>query len=129
MTFSFTPQSMYKMEPTSFDIWVDAMARVPKLHLWMIIFDPYPPEVTPLMPPLTTRTCAVGPLRSATFPPTGQRLQMLASPRRFHFHDFFPREREFLIKGLADGFVDTVLFTAHTTAIDTLWSGVHDRSS
>jgi predicted O-linked N-acetylglucosamine transferase (SPINDLY family) len=38
--------------------------------------------------------------------------------------DMFPREREFLVKGLADVFLDTPEFNAHTTATDALWAGV-----
>ena len=43
---------------------------------------------------------------------------------RLVFHEQFPREREFRIKGLAELFLDTPLFNAHTTAGDVLWSGV-----
>mmetsp|Transcript_21485 Transcript_21485/g.49841 ORF Transcript_21485/g.49841 Transcript_21485/m.49841 type:complete len:188 (+) Transcript_21485:143-706(+) len=46
------------------------------------------------------------------------------SKDRIVVHDQFPAEREFLIKGLADLFLDTPLFNAHTTGGDVLWSGV-----
>jgi len=45
-------------------------------------------------------------------------------PERIVIHEQFPTSYEFRVKALADLFLDTPLFNAHTTAGDILWCGV-----
>jgi predicted O-linked N-acetylglucosamine transferase (SPINDLY family) len=43
-------------------------------------------------------------------------------PQRIAWSTFFSKDIEFLVKGLADIFLDTPNFNAHTTGVDALWS-------
>ena len=92
---------LYKIEPRVFATWMRILKRVPRAKLWLLRFTEQ----------------GVDKLRKSAG-------KLGVDPTRLVFHDQFPREREFRIKGLAELFLDTPLFNAHTTAGDVLWSGV-----
>jgi len=48
----------------------------------------------------------------------------VVSDSRLLFYDLFPLESHLQIKGLADLFLDTAPFNAHSTAVDALWAKV-----
>jgi len=92
---------LYKIEPEVFDVWMRILRRVPSTKLWFLEF---------------TKQGIANLKKSAK--------KRGVDPSRIISHEQFPREREFRVKGLADFFLDTPLFNAHTTAGDVLWSGV-----
>ncbi len=92
----------YKITPDLWKVWMHIMRLVPSAKLWLIKFD-------------------------AVDGPRNLKLESEAEGvdfSRIVISDMFPREQEFLIKGLADLFLDTPEFNAHTTATDALWAGV-----
>ncbi len=91
----------YKLEPTIFDVWMRILARVPGSVLWLMRL--HPPVETHLKRAAAARGLDPARLVFAT---------KLAKPA--HLARF----------GLADLFLDTRYYTAHTTASDALWAGV-----
>jgi protein O-GlcNAc transferase len=77
-----------------FAVWMRILKAIPAAKLWLLKF---------------TQEGAANLLASAA--------KLKVHPSRLVFHDQFPREREFRIKGLAQLFLDTPLFNAHTTAV------------
>jgi protein O-GlcNAc transferase len=96
------PNRYYKITPDLWKVWMRIMRAVPSTRLWLIKFDAVDG------PKNLKRECEA---EGVDF-------------SRIVISDMFPREREFLIKGLADLFLDTPEFNAHTTATDALWAGV-----
>jgi len=92
---------LYKIEPRVFEVWMRLLKALPHAKLWILRFTDD------------------GAKKLAKYAEKHG-----VSPDRIVVHDQFPAEREFLIKGLADLFLDTPLFNAHTTGGDVLWSGV-----
>lgn len=92
----------YKITPDLWKLWMGIMRNVPTTKLWLIKFD-----AVDIPRNLKAETEAEG-----------------VDFSRIVISDMFPRELEFLIKGLADVFLDTPEFNAHTTATDALWAGV-----
>jgi protein O-GlcNAc transferase len=92
----------YKITPDLWKVWMAIMRAVPSTKLWLIKFD------------------AVDGPRNLKAETEAEGVDF----SRIIISDMFPREREFLIKGLADVFLDTPEFNAHTTATDALWAGV-----
>ncbi len=92
----------YKITPDLWKLWMGVMRAVPSTKLWLIKFD------------------AVDGPRNLKAESEAEGVEF----SRIVISDMFPREREFLIKGLADVFLDTPEFNAHTTATDALWAGV-----
>ena len=92
----------YKITPDLWKVWMAIMRAVPSTKLWLIKFD------------------AVDGPRNLKAETEAEGVDF----SRIVISDMFPREREFLIKGLADVFLDTPEFNAHTTATDALWAGV-----
>jgi protein O-GlcNAc transferase len=92
----------YKITPDLWKLWMAIMRAVPATKLWLIKFDAVDG------PKNLKKECEA---EGVDF-------------SRIVISDMFPREREFLIKGLADLFLDTPEFNAHTTATDALWAGV-----
>ena len=92
----------YKITPDLWKVWMAIMRAVPSTKLWLIKFD------------------AVDGPRNLKAESEAEGVDF----SRIVISDMFPREREFLIKGLADVFLDTPEFNAHTTATDALWAGV-----
>jgi protein O-GlcNAc transferase len=92
----------YKITPDLWKLWMSIMRAVPSTKLWLIKFD------------------AVDGPRNLKKESEAEGVDF----SRIVISDMFPRDREFLIKGLADVFLDTPEFNAHTTATDALWAGV-----
>jgi protein O-GlcNAc transferase len=92
----------YKITPDLWKLWMGIMRAVPSTKLWLIKFD------------------AVDGPRNLKSETEAEGVEF----SRIVISDMFPREQEFLIKGLADVFLDTPEFNAHTTATDALWAGV-----
>ena len=91
--------TLYKGDPSTIGSWMRTLKRVAKARLWFMQFDP-------------------------TAPPN---LALLAhesgiDTSRVAWSTFFSKETEFVVKGLADIFLDTPNFNAHTTGVDALWS-------
>ena len=92
----------YKIEPRIFEVWMRLLRTLPEAILWLMAGDAQ-----------TVRT----------------NLKREAEARgvagdRLIFAPFLPRERHLARLGFADLFLDTVTYTAHTTAADALWMGV-----
>mmetsp|Transcript_69182 Transcript_69182/g.184371 ORF Transcript_69182/g.184371 Transcript_69182/m.184371 type:complete len:361 (-) Transcript_69182:137-1219(-) len=79
---------------------------------------------------LASSQCCVISLRYLFKPCFGKTLSSIQArrhgvePERIVIHEQFPTSYEFRVKALADLFLDTPLFNAHTTAGDILWCGV-----
>jgi predicted O-linked N-acetylglucosamine transferase (SPINDLY family) len=93
----------FKINPQTFDIWMRILKRVPGSYLWMS--QPYEPEAIPnLKKEAASRGIDTSRIIFAT------RIQEI--------------EKHLARIALADLFLDTFPYNAHTSAIDTLWAGV-----
>jgi protein O-GlcNAc transferase len=91
----------YKIEPRVFDLWMRILARVPGSVLWLIQESPG------IQRNLRKEAEARG-----------------VSGDRLIFAARLPKDRHLERHCLADLFLDTLLFNAHTTASDALWAGL-----
>ncbi len=91
----------YKLEPVGFAVWMDLLSRLPGSVLWLL--DPGPQARGNLCAQATVR--GVDPRRLVFAPRVG-------------LPDHLARQR------LADLFLDTFIYNAHTTACDALWAGL-----
>jgi predicted O-linked N-acetylglucosamine transferase (SPINDLY family) len=91
----------YKITPTFFDLWADILRQVPDSVLWLI--EPPPEAVANLRREMAARD--VSPQRLVF-------AKRLGGPQHLERHT------------LADLFLDTLPYNAHTTASDALWAGV-----
>lgn len=91
---------LYKIDPVTFASWMSILKRVPNSVLWLL-----------------------------RFPPVAEQ-NLLAEARKlgvredqFVFSDVAPKTEHILRGFLADLFLDTPAYNAHTTACDILWAG------
>ena len=96
-TFNHT----YKIGPQAFDAWCRVMRRVPRAVLW----------VRESNGQLHDNVCREAARRGV-------------APERIFFAPHVPYDVHFSRLALADVFVDTWPYNAHTTAADALWAGV-----
>jgi protein O-GlcNAc transferase len=91
---------LFKIDPQIFDTWTNILKRVPNSVLWLL-----------------------------RFPPAGEENIRREAQRRgirdeqIIFTDIAPRDEHLKRCYLADLFLDTPAYNAHTTACDVLWSG------
>jgi predicted O-linked N-acetylglucosamine transferase (SPINDLY family) len=93
--------SLYKITPDIFDIWMRVLGRVEGSVLWLLEENPW----------------------------AGDNLRKEAarrgiSPDRLIFAKPLPQSEHLARQKLADLFLDTLPFNAHTTASDALWAGL-----
>ncbi len=93
--------SPYKITPAAFEVWMDILNAVPGSVLWLLSGNPV----------------AADNLRD-------QAHQRGVDPRRLIFAPWTSAADHRARCGLADLFLDTLPYNAHTTASDALWSGV-----
>jgi predicted O-linked N-acetylglucosamine transferase (SPINDLY family) len=93
--------SPYKITPDTFQVWMDILTAVPGSVLWLLAGNPV----------------AADNLREHA----GRRE---VDPRRLIFAPWASAADHRARCGLADLFLDTLPYNAHTTASDALWSGV-----
>ena len=91
---------LFKIDPLIFDVWMRILKRVPNSVLWLLRFPDAGEENI---------------LREAR--ERGVRAEQII------FSNVAPREEHLKRGVLADLFLDTTLYNAHTTACDILWSG------
>jgi predicted O-linked N-acetylglucosamine transferase (SPINDLY family) len=91
----------YKIEPVMFDVWMRILSRVPGSGLWLLSSSPEPD--------LSLRREAEA--RGVA----GDRLIFAARQ---------PKTRHLARHRVADLFLDTLYYNAHTTASDALWAGL-----
>jgi predicted O-linked N-acetylglucosamine transferase (SPINDLY family) len=91
----------YKILPEAFDVWCSVMREVPRAVLWLRETNPQ----------LRDNVCAEAAARGV-------------APERIIFARTVPYSLHFSRLALADVFVDTWPYNAHTTASDALWAGV-----
>ena len=91
----------YKIDPQIFDLWMRILSRVPRSVLWLL----GPSEI--LQNNLRKEAQARG-----------------VAGSRIIFSAFLPRDVHLARYPLADLFLDTLHYNAHTTAVDALWMGV-----
>ena len=91
----------YKLDPDIFDVWMRLLKRVPESVLWLQGWNPI--AVANLQREAETRG---------------------VSSDRLKFAPFESRERYRARFRLADLFLDTLVFSAMTTACDALWAGL-----
>ena len=91
--------TVLKADPRTLHSWIRTLHSVPRARLWLMQFDPTAP------PNLALLAAESG-----------------VDPQRIAWSTFFSKDIEFLVKGLADIFLDTPNFNAHTTGVDALWS-------
>ncbi len=93
--------TLYKLEPTMFGAWMRILAAVPGSVLWLLA----KPEAARAN--LRQEAAAAG-----------------VEPRRLVFAEGKPKALHLARLQLADLFLDTRYYNAHTTASDALWAGV-----
>jgi protein O-GlcNAc transferase len=91
---------MYKIDPATFDTWMNILKRVPNGVLWLLRFPPAAEER----------------IRQ-------EALNRGVKEDQIIFSDVAVREEHLLRGHLADLFLDTPCYNAHSTASDILWSG------
>ena len=91
----------YKITPSLFDVWMRLLQRVPTSVLWLFADNP----------------AAASNLRAAAAQ-SGVAPERLVFARHVALGDHLARHR------LADLFLDTLPYNAHTTASDALWAGL-----
>lgn len=91
----------YKIEPAVFDIWMNLLKRLPGSVLWL--YQSAPAVVKNLRREAETRGVAAN---------------------RLVFAEHVPNEIHLSRYRLADLFLDTFIYNAHTTAIEALWAGL-----
>ncbi|MBL8491114.1 MAG: tetratricopeptide repeat protein [Rhodocyclaceae bacterium] len=91
----------YKLDPAVFDAWAAILARVPGSVLWLI--DGYPAARDNLRREIAARGI---------------------SPRRLVFAPRVRKDLHLTRHRLADLFLDTFAYNAHTTMSDALWAGL-----
>ncbi|MBP2300480.1 tetratricopeptide repeat protein [Azospirillum picis] len=91
----------YKLTPSLFDRWIRLLRAVPGSVLWLFAPDP----------------AAVGNLRR-------EAATRGLDPRRLVFASPLPLPEHLARHRLADLFLDTLPYNAHTTASDALWAGL-----
>jgi predicted O-linked N-acetylglucosamine transferase (SPINDLY family) len=91
----------YKIAPTVFDVWMHLLLASPKSVLWL--FDANPWAKANLAAEATTRG---------------------VNPERLVFAPQRPNAEHVARYRLADLFLDTLPYNAHTTASDALWAGL-----
>jgi predicted O-linked N-acetylglucosamine transferase (SPINDLY family) len=92
--------NVFKITPTMFAVWIELLKAVPASVLWLLDDNP----------------CASANLRQQA-QSRGVAPQRLAFAPRVHLAEHLARHR------LADLFLDTMPYNAHTTASDALWIG------
>ena len=97
----------YKITPAFFDIWMRLLAAVPDSVLWLL--DPWEKYANALAKANLAREAAA----RGVLPE-----RLIFAPRLPFYPDHLARHR------LADLFLDTLPFNAHTTASDALWAGL-----
>jgi predicted O-linked N-acetylglucosamine transferase (SPINDLY family) len=97
----------YKITPTFFDIWMRLLHAVPGSVLWLL--DPWTPTAGALAKANLVREAAA----RGVMPE-----RLVLAPRLLFYPDHLARHR------VADLFLDTLPFNAHTTASDALWAGL-----
>ena len=91
---------LYKIEPEIFDLWMNMLKRIPNAVLWLL-----------------------------RFPSAGEKYILLEARKRgiresqIIFSDVVSKEEHIKRGFLADLFLDTPTYNAHTTGTDILWSG------
>lgn len=92
----------YKFSPETFDVWMRLLSAVEKSVLWL-------PQMNP---------AAIRNLRA-------EAVKRGVSNARLVFAPFLRDDEDHLARvGLADLFLDTLPYNAHSTAVDALWAGV-----
>jgi len=91
----------YKIEPFIFDVWMRILRRLPGSVLWLLQLAPDVAEN------LRREAAARG-----------------VDPDRLVFAGKWPKARHLARHRLADLFLDTRYYTAHTTCSDALWTGL-----
>ena len=94
--------TIYKITPAVFDVWMRLLAQVPASVLWLV-------------DPGRRRRAATSGRPRASVASTPQRL--VFAPRVEHAQHLARQRR-------ADLFLDTLPYNAHTTASDALWAGL-----
>ncbi len=89
----------YKITPATFDLWMRILSRVDNSVLWLLEENP----------------AAVGNLKN-------EAERRGISPERLIFAKPLPQDKHLARHRLADLFLDTTPYNAHTTASDALWS-------
>jgi predicted O-linked N-acetylglucosamine transferase (SPINDLY family) len=97
----------YKITPIFFDIWMRLLHAVPGSVLWLL--DPWTRSAGALAKANLARAAAARGIEPE---------RLVFAPRLRFYPDHLARHR------LADLFLDTLPFNAHTTASDALWAGL-----
>lgn len=91
---------MYKIDPAIFTVWMNILKRVPNGVLWLLRFPPFAEER----------------IRQ-------EALNRGVKDDQIIFSDVARREEHLLRGHLADLYLDTPAYNAHSTATDILWTG------
>lgn len=98
---------LYKMEPETFQVWSNALRRVPSAFLWLTRVTVRKDTSVFAQQNLLGEAAALGVLAS-----------------RYAFMFKLPKEDFVTMRALADLMVDNRAYNAHTTGADTLYAGV-----
>lgn len=93
--------SLYKIDPPILTVWINILRRVPGSVLWLLEM------------PLQAKPQIVREAAARGVP-----------PGRIIFSTPIPHPQHLARAALADVFLDTLNYNAHTTATDALWTGV-----
>lgn len=91
----------YKIEPTMFNVWMEILKAVPNSVLWL----------------LSNSSLTVNNLKK-------EATKRNVDPQRLIFANYEEKSLHLARHRLADLFLDTLFYNAHTTASDALWAGL-----
>ncbi|KAJ0411319.1 hypothetical protein ATCC90586_005728 [Pythium insidiosum] len=94
-----------KMEPTSFTVWMNILRRVPVSVLWLL--EPAKPHADDIVRRLRDQAASRG-----------------IDPQRLVFAPRLPKRLHLSRLTAADLFLDSFIYNAHSTASDALWANV-----
>eukprot|EP00793_Prasinoderma_coloniale_P004610 PRCOL_00000371-RA len=97
----YCANQLYKIDPETFDTWCNILRRVPNSVLWLLRFPP------------------AGEMRLLA-----QAAALGVDTERIIFTDVAGKDDHIRRSKLADVFLDTPVYNAHTTGCDVLWAGV-----
>lgn len=93
---------LYKITPQVYGVWMAMLRRIPSSTLWLLRFPSHGE------PSLQVQAASHG----------------VSVASQLHFSSLFPLEEHLQVKSLADLFLDTSPFNAHSSAVDALWAKV-----
>jgi predicted O-linked N-acetylglucosamine transferase (SPINDLY family) len=124
----------FKLDPLTLATWARILRRAPNAVIWMVDYGTsgetsLRSELARMMSAMATAdpesSSSSSSLRAATSPALLAELARAnATDSRLVVTEFLPRDSHLIGKRACDLYLDTAKYNSHTTAVESLWSGV-----